>query len=243
MENKLVCPKCGKEFKSMRARCGHMAVCGVEKVECDICHKLINRLSYNRHLKTHEKDHACLQCGKIIHGNKKFCNSSCAAQYNNPKRIYTPKYRKKREKHYKKCLYCGKDFHNYYQSQKFCSEECARQYKMQQTFKKNEIKFFKGELSEQQTLKKQVIAHSEYQCSICGLSEWNNNPIVLILDHIDGNPYNNIPENLRLVCPNCNSQLPTFAGKNKGKGRIERRRRYAYEKGIIELTKDMNIPG
>ena len=33
-------------------------------------------------------------------------------------------------------------------------------------------------------------------------------------------------DNLRLVCPNCDSQLPTFKGRNTGNGRYYRRQRY-----------------
>lgn len=47
--------------------------------------------------------------------------------------------------------------------------------------------------------------------------QWNAQPLPLILDHIDGNRTHNRPANLRLLCPNCNSQLPTQGGKNKGR--------------------------
>jgi hypothetical protein len=49
----------------------------------------------------------------------------------------------------------------------------------------------------------------------------------LVLDHIDGNPTNNCRENLRLVCPNCDSQLATYKSRNRGNGRHYRRQRYA----------------
>lgn len=50
----------------------------------------------------------------------------------------------------------------------------------------------------------------EYKCSICGLEkEWNGKSITLILDHKNGNNTDNRLENLRWVCPNCNSQLET----------------------------------
>lgn len=54
-------------------------------------------------------------------------------------------------------------------------------------------------------------------CSICGLNTWLNSPLVLHLDHINGNSEDNRKENLRLLCPNCHSQTSTYCGKNKGK--------------------------
>ena len=53
-----------------------------------------------------------------------------------------------------------------------------------------------------------------YKCSKCGIKEWNKEKLSLVLDHINGINNDNKLENLRWVCPNCNSQLPTFAGRN-----------------------------
>jgi hypothetical protein len=64
-------------------------------------------------------------------------------------------------------------------------------------------------------------------CGICGIPpQWNNKDLVFILDHLDGDSTHNHPSNVRLICPNCNSQTPTFAGRNKGKGRASRREKY-----------------
>lgn len=46
---------------------------------------------------------------------------------------------------------------------------------------------------------------------------WKGRPLPLILDHIDGVNGNNVAGNLRLLCPNCNQQLPTHGGGNKGR--------------------------
>jgi hypothetical protein len=65
-------------------------------------------------------------------------------------------------------------------------------------------------------------------CAICGgASVWLGLHLVLVVDHIDGNPTNNQRENLRLVCPNCDSQLATYKSRNRGNGRHSLRQRYA----------------
>ena len=55
----------------------------------------------------------------------------------------------------------------------------------------------------------------EYECSICHLVEWCGKPLSLQLDHINGIHNDHRLENLRILCPNCHSQTPTFAGKNR----------------------------
>ena len=47
---------------------------------------------------------------------------------------------------------------------------------------------------------------------------WNSKPLLLILDHGNGNNSDNRPKNLRYLCPNCDSQLScTKGGANKGR--------------------------
>lgn len=61
-----------------------------------------------------------------------------------------------------------------------------------------------------------------HKCMMCGTSEWMNIKIPLVCDHIDGNADNNELDNLRILCNNCDSILPTFKGKNRGNGRKDR---------------------
>jgi hypothetical protein len=54
------------------------------------------------------------------------------------------------------------------------------------------------------------------QCEICHITHWEGQQLSLILDHINGINDDHRLENLRIVCPNCDSLLPTFCGRNKG---------------------------
>jgi predicted RNA-binding Zn-ribbon protein involved in translation (DUF1610 family) len=86
-----------------------------------------------------------------------------------------------------------------------------------------------------------------YMCSDCGLEpKWNNKPLSMVLDHINGVPNDNRLENLRFLCPNCNSQTDTFAGRNKKipsynkvKHTIPRKRKFEISKEELqELLKN-----
>lgn len=67
------------------------------------------------------------------------------------------------------------------------------------------------------TLKHRLIktGQKEWKCEICGITEWQEQPITLELHHMNGNHYDNRLENLQILCPNCHSQAPGH--RNKGK--------------------------
>jgi predicted nucleic acid-binding Zn ribbon protein len=157
----------------------------------------------------------CLNCNKVISYEKKkdnkYCSRSCSAIVNNLKR-------KKR----KSCLVCKKEINK--GSSKYCSLTCHKTYHFNQrlsdwiegNYSTKSRNFFRRYLTETYG----------YKCSCCEISEWNNKSIVLEIDHIDGNPENNRPENIRFICPNCHSQTDTYKAKNVGNGRHYRRKRY-----------------
>lgn len=61
-----------------------------------------------------------------------------------------------------------------------------------------------------------------YKCAKCEIESWNNEPIVLELDHIDGDAFNCSLSNYRYLCPNCHSQTHTYRGRtiNTGKKKV-----------------------
>jgi hypothetical protein len=70
------------------------------------------------------------------------------------------------------------------------------------------------------------------ECYICGQKpEWNSKPLIFIMDHINGINNDNRIGNLRMTCPNCNSQLDTFCGR-KNKGRTRRKDNFCINCGI-----------
>lgn len=79
--------------------------------------------------------------------------------------------------------------------------------------------------------------YTPYKCSICGQQpEWNGKPLIMILDHINGNHRDDRLENLRWVCPNCNYQLET-TGYKKFRVKKEQQKNYCIDCGK-EISKE-----
>lgn len=120
------------------------------------------------------------------------------------------------------CLHCGITFKpNNSSFGLYCSNKCQHDY----AFELKYLAWLSGDTSVFKTdkvVKKAVIRLKGYSCQECKITEWNNKPIVLELEHIGGDSRNNKPEVLCLLCPNCHSQTTTFKNKNKGNGRKDR---------------------
>lgn len=104
------------------------------------------------------------------------------------------------------CAHCTAPTTN---RKKYCNRDC--QYKATIV-----PKIVAGKCNHPTTLKRYLQYIDGNRCKICENSGWHNNqPLILQLDHIDGNSDNNLPKNLRLLCPNCHTQTPTFATRQK----------------------------
>lgn len=78
--------------------------------------------------------------------------------------------------------------------------------------KSDEELFVKG-VQYSATVRRRLLQLLDYVCSDCGISEWRGKKIVLQVEHIDGDQWNNELSNLTLLCPNCHSQTPTWGIK------------------------------
>lgn len=170
----------------------------------------------------------CKFCFKELVYNKRhntFCNRSCSVSYNNYGVC-----RNGNSHGTQFCKQCKVQiFDKNGAERKFCTSECKhiydwnlRKVKIEQT----------GEESSVRCAKRYLIETRGVQCEICRTKEWCEKSVPLVMDHIDGHSENNNLDNLRLVCGNCDMQLPTYKSKNKGNGRAYRRKRYAEGKSF-----------
>lgn len=213
------CKICNKEFEKPQSLGPHYQIEHGKK-------RFDNNVIRKRNEEEYEKNPIyCKQCNnKLSYEDKQrkkvFCTKECL-ELSNSERIMT-------NKKINNCKNCGLEIYN----KKFCNPKCFnedRMKKMRNEWLSTKIlpNFSKKTGSgavRGKYVREYIIEQQNYKCAICGTEQiWNSVPIVFILDHINGNYKDNSRENLRLICPNCDSQTITFKGRNKGNGREKRR--------------------
>lgn len=126
------------------------------------------------------------------------------------------------------CLHCGKEnICGHSKVNKYCDNICQGKFKWEQeTVPRIEAGLVPDGSP---ALKKYLLETRGEKCEECGQdSTWNNKPLVLQLDHRDGDSDNNFPSNIRLLCPNCHSQTETFGSKGKGNRYKKNTKRNSY---------------
>jgi endogenous inhibitor of DNA gyrase (YacG/DUF329 family) len=165
----------------------------------------------------------CAYCDKPLSYDERsntYCNASCAAKANNPQR---------KQSVVRKCKECGREFTLRTPSEKktFCSSACSGRHRQREKIARwlegGTLSIsVSGQISSS-TIKKYLMEEQDRCCAICSApAEHNGKPLVFVLDHIDGDSTYNERSNLRLICPNCDSQTDTYKARNRGKGRRSR---------------------
>lgn len=148
-------------------------------------------------------DYGCNEKSNFTLKNGKKC---CSKHYSSCKNVRKKNSLSIKEKHRKGLLYS------------FTKEDIDKS-NMNSIFLSEKKALVKNSNYSNEFIKKIFIRKLEkYECNICKISEWNNNPITLELDHINGDNKDNRLVNLRLLCPNCHSQTENFRGRNINNG-------------------------
>ncbi len=92
--------------------------------------------------------------------------------------------------------------------------------------------------------KKNIVRKDQnFKCISCELDSWMGKPLILEVDHVDGNTENNSRLNLRAMCPNCHSQTPTWRKgfKNKQPADDAILKAYYESSSMSELLDKLNL--
>ena len=145
----------------------------------------------------------CIKCDKIFK-TQKALNAHQVCHKNN-KRYSTIKSIKTYN-----CINCNKTNNVLKDNKnKFCNNKCQQEH----IWHTVSIPKILSGIASPRLLKKYLIEMNGNICQLCKITEWNNLPISLHLDHIDGDHNNNVISNGRILCPNCHSQTPTWGRK------------------------------
>lgn len=166
----------------------------------------------------------CVECGDLFScrrkGRQRFCSRSCSASFNNRKKVTSAR------RATKECPGCLNEFLARQSKNVFCSSTCVQVKKRRERIEawlSGEVVVVVDHLPNY--IREYVRSLRGAACWQCGWEEVHpvTGAVPTEVDHVDGNPCNNLPDNLRLLCPNCHSLTPSYRALNKGNGRESRR--------------------
>lgn len=191
------CQECDKEFETQNQLNGHSA-----------SHTIIRRPS--KYVGIFD---TCMICGAETNrtnkgmSNKKIPRKYCSQEC----------FRQRPTKYvgiFDTCVFCGLETKRTKIPKKYCSQKCFHQHTWETVTRPAlENGTFTPLRRSRPAYRRFLIERDGYKCSGCGVSEWSGKHLPLDIDHIDGNNRNDLPENLRFLCPNCHRQTDTWGSK------------------------------
>lgn len=154
------------------------------------------------------------KCGQSVSKGRVFCSRSCAASYNNAR--FPKRTAKKRS-----CKNCPELIRS---DQQFCGVRCFHSHKEKRFVYLwlSGLKDGRVGMGVSEYVRSYLVSRCGGACERCSVSEWLGSPVLLQVDHKDGNYTNCCEKNLWMLCPNCHAQQPTSGSRNSGKGRKDR---------------------
>lgn len=147
-------------------------------------------------------------------GEHSFCSLQCANS--------------RKERVTRLCKNCGEVVHRW--GKIFCSIKCQQDLRYKEYIKRWLLGEETGgnEHGVSAPVRKWLFEKYGRFCQKCDWAEVNPKTKVVPVEvnHIDGNPLNNRPENLEIICPNCHSLTVNFRNLNRGSGRSYRRKAF-----------------
>jgi hypothetical protein len=139
---------------------------------------------------------------KARYRNARFCNRKCSAKINAVTRTSA------KSKYFHLCPDCSDPINSKNKRCKKCSDIFLNKRKVTRVC----------DARTPQTRRKILLHTRGNKCENCCLTVWCGSGIPLEVEHVDGNSDNNDEKNLKLLCPNCHAQTPTYKSKNKYRG-------------------------
>ena len=186
----------------------------------------VEQMKATARAKADNANFTCKGCGKPLPYEKRrniYCSHSCSGRSTNAVR---------NEGLHRRCdqvCWCGAKF-TAKKLQRSCSKTCSKELE----FREYIARWLAGDASGGSWarvsfyVRRWLIERYGEKCCRCGWCERHpvTGKVPVQVDYKDGDGSNHHPDNLHLLCPNCHSLTPTFAGLNRGHGRYERRARY-----------------
>ncbi len=115
------------------------------------------------------------------------------------------------------CKNCNKTLSN--NIKKYCDNKCQADYKYKTyigDWKKGKLSGLRAKYFLSKHIRRYLLEIHHEMCQRCSWSKKNplTNMVPLEVHHKDGNPLNNKPDNLELLCPNCHSLTHNYKALN-----------------------------